>query len=138
MYPFTKPAPGEWHSPWHAYKLEPTKEVVRKVLRSTDLVGRVGGEEFAAILPNAGIEAAYVVGERTRVAFTAACRSIGDFNATVSAGVARADSGQSLDAVLRIADEALYRAKSNGRNRVELAPKPAPRATPQLVEEKVA
>ena len=33
MYPFTKPAPGEWHSPWHAYKLEPTKEVVRKVLR---------------------------------------------------------------------------------------------------------
>ena len=33
MYPFTKPEPGEWHSPWHAYKLEPTKEVVRKVLR---------------------------------------------------------------------------------------------------------
>ena len=33
MYPFTKPRPGEWHSPWHAYKLEPTKEVVRKVLR---------------------------------------------------------------------------------------------------------
>ncbi len=33
MYPFTKPAPGEWHSPWHAYKLEPTKEVVRKVVR---------------------------------------------------------------------------------------------------------
>jgi hypothetical protein len=32
MYPFTKPKPGEWHSPWHAYKLEPTKEVVRKVL----------------------------------------------------------------------------------------------------------
>ena len=33
MYPFIKPEPGEWHSPWHAYKLEPTKEVVRKVLR---------------------------------------------------------------------------------------------------------
>ena len=33
MYPFTKPEPGEWHSPWYAYKLEPTKEVVRKVLR---------------------------------------------------------------------------------------------------------
>ena len=30
---FAKPAPGEWHSPWHAWKLEPTKEVVRKVLR---------------------------------------------------------------------------------------------------------
>jgi hypothetical protein len=33
LYPFTKPAPGEWHSPWHAWKLEPTKEFVRKVLR---------------------------------------------------------------------------------------------------------
>ena len=33
MYPFAKPEPGEWHSPWYAYKLEPTKEVVRKVLR---------------------------------------------------------------------------------------------------------
>jgi hypothetical protein len=33
LYPFTKPAPGEWHSHWHAWKLEPTKEFVRKVLR---------------------------------------------------------------------------------------------------------
>jgi hypothetical protein len=33
LYPFTKPALGEWHSPWHAYQLEPMKEVVRKVLR---------------------------------------------------------------------------------------------------------
>ncbi|MEC7489826.1 MAG: xylose isomerase [Pseudomonadota bacterium] len=33
MYPFTKPAPAEWHSPWHAYLLEPTREVVRKVLK---------------------------------------------------------------------------------------------------------
>lgn len=32
MYPFTKPAPGEWHSPWHAHLTEPTKEVVRKAL----------------------------------------------------------------------------------------------------------
>jgi hypothetical protein len=32
LYPFTRPAPGEWHSPWHAYQLEPCKEVVRKVL----------------------------------------------------------------------------------------------------------
>ena len=33
MYPFTKPTPGEWHSPWHAWMLEPCREVVRKVLR---------------------------------------------------------------------------------------------------------
>jgi hypothetical protein len=33
QYPFTRPRPGEWHSPWYAYKLEPSKEVTRKVLR---------------------------------------------------------------------------------------------------------
>jgi len=120
---------------------------VSKVLRSSDLVGRIGGEEFAALLPNAGIEAAYVVGERTRVAFTTACRSIGDFNATVSAGVARAEPGQSLDSLIKVADQALYRAKSRGRNRVEVAgkappvPTQAPTTTPaptRAVEEKVA
>ena len=33
QYPFFKPKPGEWHSPWHAYRVEPCKEVVRRVLR---------------------------------------------------------------------------------------------------------
>ena len=33
QYPFVKPAPGQWHSPWHAYRVEPCKEVVRQVLR---------------------------------------------------------------------------------------------------------
>jgi hypothetical protein len=43
LYPFTKPGPGEWHSPWYAYNLEPTKEVVRKVLRfqKSDPQGRL-------------------------------------------------------------------------------------------------
>jgi diguanylate cyclase (GGDEF)-like protein len=108
---------------------------VRKMLRSTDLIGRLGGEEFAALLPGAGMEAAYVVAERTRVAFTAACRGIGDFSATVSAGVARADGEQSLDTLLKQADEALYRAKTMGRNRVELAARRGPIARAPAVEQ---
>jgi diguanylate cyclase (GGDEF)-like protein len=114
---------------------------VRKMLRSTDLIGRLGGEEFGAMLPGASLEAAYVVAERTRVAFTAACRTLGDLDttvsATVSAGVARAEGQQSLDSLLKAADEALYRAKTKGRNRVELAARrgaaaPAPPAIEQV------
>ena len=69
------------------------------------------------------MEAAYLVAERTRVGFTSACVGIGDFTATVSAGVARAEADSTVDSLLKAADEALYRAKSNGRNRVEVAGK---------------
>jgi diguanylate cyclase (GGDEF)-like protein len=93
----------------------------RTMLRASDLIGRIGGEEFAVMLPGAGLEAAYLVAERTRVAFTSACSGIGDFTATLSAGVARADAESTIDGLLKIADGALYRAKSAGRNRVEVS-----------------
>ena len=93
----------------------------RRMLRASDLIGRIGGEEFAVMLPGAGVEAAYLVAERTRVAFTSACAGIGNFTATLSAGVARADADSTVDSLLKAADDALYRAKYNGRNRVEVA-----------------
>ena len=96
-------------------------ETSRRMLRASDLIGRIGGEEFAVMLPGAGMEAAYLVAERTRVAFTSACVGIGDFTVTLSAGVARAEPDSTVDSLLKAADEALYRAKSNGRNRVEVA-----------------
>jgi diguanylate cyclase (GGDEF)-like protein len=92
-----------------------------RMLRTSDLIARLGGEEFAALLPGAGVDAAYVVAERIRVAFSAACRSIGPFTATVSAGVALADSESTVQSLIRAADEALYRAKTKGRDRVEIA-----------------
>jgi diguanylate cyclase (GGDEF)-like protein len=90
--------------------------------RTTDIVGRIGGEEFVAVLPGP-IEGAAVVAERVRTAFQAACASIaeGPLQATVSVGVASASSRTDIAVLLCRADIALYRAKSNGRNRIEYA-----------------
>ncbi len=94
-----------------------------KTLRSSDLIGRVGGEEFGALLPGASVGAAYVAAERIRTAFADACSryGTGQIRATVSAGIAEAQTGSTLDALVQAADLALYRAKLQGRNRVEVA-----------------
>ena len=93
-----------------------------KTLRSTDLIARLGGEEFGALLPGADIASAYVVAERIRVGFTNAARSIAaiSVDATVSAGIARAGKHSTIDGLITRADAALYRAKTLGRNRVEI------------------
>lgn len=90
-------------------------------LRQTDLFGRMGGEEFAAILPAASIEVALLRAERIRLTFADECQFIRGrrVNATVSSGVSVCIEGdRTLDAVLEEADAALYRAKAEGRNRV--------------------
>lgn len=97
--------------------------VARNNMRSEDIIGRLGGEEFAAIVPG-GIEIAQKIGERLRTAFAAAGVTIAGqaMNATVSIGAA---SGQgvdlSVDELIATADQALYRAKHAGRNRLECA-----------------
>ena len=93
---------------------------VRGIMRSTDTIGRMGGEEFALILPGASASTAYVIADRIRAAFAAACRTVEDkpVNATVSAGVSVAHSDSTVDDLLRVADEQLYLAKAEGRNRV--------------------
>jgi diguanylate cyclase (GGDEF)-like protein len=93
-------------------------------LRSTDLVGRFGGEEFAAILPSSDLEDAILVAERVRSTFETAATEVSGHpvRATVSIGAALAgDEASSIEALLTHADEALYLAKRNGRNRVEVA-----------------
>ncbi|HEV3370931.1 MAG TPA: GGDEF domain-containing protein [Xanthobacteraceae bacterium] len=89
--------------------------------RTTDIVGRFGGEEFVALLPGK-LSDAKIVAERIRKAFQAAGVTVAgcDLRATVSVGAASGDAGTDIIALLAAADAALYRAKANGRNRVEL------------------
>jgi len=94
-------------------------------LRPNDLFGRIGGEEFASLLPDTGEDDAIWLAERVRRAFEASSHPIGQraIRSTVSVGVAISDEEYSdLSALLAAADRALYRAKALGRNRVEPSP----------------
>ena len=96
--------------------------VVVNGLRITDLSGRIGGEEFAALLPCA-LEEGVIVAERVRETFAGAglVDETGPVDTTVSIGVAGGPAGTELEVLLAAADTALYQAKRGGRNRVEAA-----------------
>lgn len=99
------------------------KEIVRRVratLRSTDTLARWGGEEFAVLLPQTEAAEARVVAEKIRHALVhQPFERVGDVTASI--GVAMALGGESGASLLGRADEALYRAKRDGRNRVEVS-----------------
>lgn len=91
-------------------------------MRTSDVLGRLGGEEFVAILPGTVNDAA-VPAERVRLAFQAAAVTVADqpIAATVSIGAASGPPGTDIAALIAAADQALYKAKEAGRNRLELA-----------------
>jgi diguanylate cyclase (GGDEF)-like protein len=93
--------------------------IVSGSLRISDLCGRIGGEEFAALLP-CSIEEAVIAAERVRVAFEGCGLEVDDtpIATTVSIGVAGGGANIELDVLLAAADTALYQAKRAGRNRV--------------------
>jgi len=94
-------------------------------LRDNDLFGRIGGEEFASLLPNTTRQDALSLAERVRAAVESASLRVGDhaIRATVSVGVVPLtnDASADLAGLLDAADHALYRAKEAGRNCVELS-----------------
>jgi diguanylate cyclase (GGDEF)-like protein len=96
--------------------------IVVNTLRITDLSGRIGGEEFAALLP-CSLEEGVMAAERVREAFANSGIVVeeGPVDTTVSIGVAGGAAGADLEALLVAADAALYKAKRAGRNRVEVA-----------------
>ncbi|MDG4556355.1 MAG: diguanylate cyclase [Candidatus Contendobacter sp.] len=100
--------------------------VCQQEFRKLDLVGRLGGEEFALLLPDTGIDPAMVAAERLREAV--ARRSIDpgvpgqEFHITVSIGVAQLRASDNAETLPQRADQALYAAKAAGRNTVRREP----------------
>lgn len=95
---------------------------LKQRLRKTDHIGRYGGEEFAVVLPDTDLEAAHRVLEeiRRRFAEIRYPAQPHDLSCTFSCGIAQLHDGLDINQLSKQADEALYRAKHGGRNRVEL------------------
>lgn len=97
---------------------------LRAGIRSMDAVGRYGGEEFLVVLPEAGIEAAALAGERICCAISKTPIPFGAHEIAVTCsigGTAYCDApSDGAEALIQRADRALYRAKASGRNRVEI------------------
>jgi diguanylate cyclase (GGDEF)-like protein len=97
-------------------------EAMRGATRAHDIVGRYGGDEFLLVLPDTTPEDAHAVAERVVAAVAAVGRKFGGARCvTASVGVAEAQPKDSVASLTRRADEACYRAKMAGGNRVVMA-----------------
>jgi two-component system cell cycle response regulator len=96
---------------------------VKLAIREYDSVGRFGGEEFIVILPGANDADAFSVAERIRLRINEKNTDVDGISIsfTVSQGLATCNGDTTVDEMIAMADQALYRAKENGRNRVEKA-----------------
>jgi two-component system cell cycle response regulator len=93
-------------------------QALRDSVRERDIVARLGGEEFALVLPGTGADASFVIAERARE--QVAAQTSFDLRLTLSAGLATyPGDGQDVEALMRCADNALYAAKRAGRDRSE-------------------
>ncbi len=96
-------------------------KVIKSNARSIDTPARLGGEEFSILLPGVDADNAYIVAERIRTSIASQkIETVG--NVTASVGVATFDEhSDNLDELVELADQAMYRAKINGRNQVQMA-----------------
>jgi diguanylate cyclase (GGDEF)-like protein len=100
--------------------IKATSQLLKQRLRNSDLMGRYGGEEFMLILPETEVNTAGRLVNELRKSFEIIEFNEGTnkFNVTFSAGISEGSHGHSAKELIRKADEALYRAKSDGKNKV--------------------
>ena len=98
--------------------LEKMGEIINESVRISDIAGRFGGEEFLLILPETGIEAAYLLAERIRKSVEKSYFGL-ETKVTIKE-VLQNSKFQTADEFINSADENLYKAKENGRNRIEM------------------
>jgi diguanylate cyclase (GGDEF)-like protein len=104
-------------------------DLCRESKRAPDIVARLGGDEFALLLPETELPQAAVVAERLRAAMAASPLAVNGtaISMTVSIGIAESQLAQpSFDALIKVADQALYRCKERGRNQIARAVPKAP------------
>ena len=103
--------------------LQQIGQAIQQCCRTSDLTARLGGEEFTVLLTETGINEAQKVAERlcAAVRLLTFAHPSGPFHITMSIGIATINPTHTLEALVDEADQALYLAKRNGRNRVELA-----------------
>lgn len=95
-----------------------TAHLMRESIRESDILGRWGGEEFLLILPQTSLEGALVIAEQIRTKIYECTFEHYPQRVTMSLGVSTYHRGDTPNSILRRADNALYRAKNSGRNRV--------------------
>jgi diguanylate cyclase (GGDEF)-like protein len=92
-------------------------KIISSLLRSSDIFCRIGGEEFVIILPHTNIENAKSIAQKLRITVESSKVII---PITISFGVVEYKKGENLDSIFKRVDNALYKAKKSGRNRVEV------------------
>ena len=100
--------------------LQRITEIACHQLRTADVIGRYGGDEFVILLPMTKAEQAYPLAERIRAEVEAGSHPIpnGDIQVTISVGIVEMSLGESVENIFHRADAAMYIAKQTGRNRV--------------------
>ncbi|MCD2469951.1 GGDEF domain-containing protein [Jiella sp. MQZ9-1] len=107
--------------------------IVRRHIGPQNIFARTGGEEFAILLPDQDAARSTQIAEKIRSSFEREMDGfdLGTIAATVSVGIITVSRIHALDALMLLVDEALYQAKTNGRNRVERAIEPAETPVPE-------
>jgi diguanylate cyclase (GGDEF)-like protein len=106
--------------------LRAVSRLLTSLARQGDTVARWGGEEFVVVLPETDLPGAQRFAERLRRTIEA--HTVGDMQTSTSCGVATMLPDDTVDELIGAADQALYRAKANGRNRTEISVRPRPAA----------